>query len=77
MSRRLSSLEEHLMRALRLENVGQLDDLLAQPISQDAADHSGPPDEEYDLADRMYERMEREWEAKERFDALVKSKYIN
>jgi hypothetical protein len=42
MSRRLSSLEKKLMLALNLENVRQLDHLLAQLISQDAALHRQP-----------------------------------
>jgi len=46
----LTSFERKLMLAMGLTSVEQLDELLAAPISQWAADHSEPPDEEYDLA---------------------------
>jgi hypothetical protein len=49
MSRKPSSFEERMMRAMGLKDVAQLDELLAQPISHVAADHSEPPDEEYEL----------------------------
>jgi hypothetical protein len=71
MSRKLSIFEEPMMRALRLENISQLDSLLAQPISQDAALHSEPPDESYDLADQMYAEVDRQRDAQQRFDSLV------
>ena len=77
MSRRLTSLEKHLMLALRLKNVVQLDELWAAPISQYAADHSEPPDEEYDLADKMYEEAERRWDAQQRFDSLLENECVN
>ena len=77
MSRRMSSFEERLMRAMGLKDVCQLDELLAAPISQYAADHSEPPDEEYDLADRMYEEADRQWDARKRFNALSESEYLN
>jgi uncharacterized protein YecE (DUF72 family) len=60
-----------------LEDVSQLDELLAAPISQDAADHSEPPDEEYELADRMYAEDDRQRDAQERFAALTESTYVN
>jgi hypothetical protein len=60
-----------------LEDIRQLDELLAAPISDDAALHSGPPDEEYELADRMYEEDDRQREAQERFEALTESTYVN
>ncbi|MGO9590648.1 MAG: hypothetical protein ACLP3K_11465 [Candidatus Acidiferrales bacterium] len=60
-----------------LTDVRDLDELLAAPVSEDAALHSEQPDEECDLADRMYERMDREWEAKQRFDELSESRYLN
>src|ERR1700746_179575 len=69
-TRELTSFEKKLMRALGLENVQQLDELLVAPISQWAADHSEPPDEAYDLADRMYEEADRQWDARKRFNAL-------
>jgi hypothetical protein len=73
----LTSLEKNLMRALGLEDVQQLDELLAAPTSQWAADHSEPPDEEYDLADRMFEEADRQWDARKRFNALSECKYVN
>ena len=72
----LTSFERKLMRALGLEDARQLDELLAAPISQWAADHSEPPDEEYDLADRMYEEADRQWDARKRFNALAECKYL-
>jgi hypothetical protein len=77
MSQKLSSFEEKLMRAMGLEDVAQLDELLAAPISQWAASHSEPPDEEYELADRMYAEDDRQRDAQERFEALSESKYVN
>jgi hypothetical protein len=66
-----------LMRALNLDHVAQLDDVLARPMSEYAASHSEPPDEEYDLADRMYEESDRQRDAQNRFSLLCVSKYIN
>jgi hypothetical protein len=56
----LTSFERKLILAMGLTGVDQLDELLAAPISQWAADHSEPPDEEYELADRMYEEADRQ-----------------
>jgi len=42
MSRKLHSYDEKLMRGLGLQNPEQLDALLVQPLSEDAANHSGP-----------------------------------
>jgi hypothetical protein len=53
------------------------DKLLEAPVSQYAASHSAPPDEEHDLAERMYEEADRRWEAQQRFDSLLRSKYLN
>jgi len=64
------------MRAMGLKDVSQLDELLAAPISQWAADHSELPDEEHDLADRMYEEADRQWHARKRFSALAECKYL-
>jgi hypothetical protein len=72
----LTTFEKKLMRALGLEDARQLDEHLAAPISQWAADHSEPPDEEYDLADRMYEEADRQWDARKRFNALAECKYL-
>lgn len=65
------------MLAMGLEDVSQLDELLAAPISQDAADHAGPPDEEYELADRMSAEADRQRDAQERFEALTECTYVN
>lgn len=72
-----SSFEERLMLAMGLTDVRQLDELLAAPISQWAADHSEPPDEEYDLADKMYEEADRQRDARQRFYALSEAKHLN
>lgn len=61
--------EESLMRAMNLDTVEQLDELLARPISKEAALQSGSPDEEYELADRMYEEEDRGRENQERLSA--------
>ena len=71
-----TSFEKKLILAMGLTSVDQLDELLAAPISQWAADHSEPPDEEYALADRMYEEADRQWDARKRFDALSECKYL-
>jgi hypothetical protein len=75
--REITRFEKKLMRAMGLEDVQQLDELLAAPISQWAADHSEPPDEEYALADRMYQEADRQWDARKRFNALSECKYLN
>jgi hypothetical protein len=76
MTWRLSSSDARLMHAMGLKNVQQLDELLAAPISQWAADHSEDPDEEFALADRMYQKADRQWDARERFRALAECKYL-
>jgi hypothetical protein len=76
MSRKLTRLEKKLMRAMGLGDVRLLDELLAAPISQWAADHSESPDEEYALADRMYEEVDRQMDAQNRFSALAECKYL-
>jgi hypothetical protein len=73
----LSDFEKKLMLAMGLRDVQQLDELLAAPISQWAADHSEPPDEEYELADRMYEEADRQLDARKRFNALSECEYLN
>ena len=72
----LTSFESKLLLAMGLTSVDQLDELLAAPISQWAADHSEPPDEEYALADRMYEEADRQMDAQNRFNALAECKYL-
>jgi hypothetical protein len=73
----LTSFEENLMRALGLEDVRQLDGLLAAPISQWAADHSECPDEEHHLADLMQDEADRQWDARKRFNALSEAIHVN
>ncbi len=75
--RPLTTFEKSLMRAMGLHSAEELDELLAQPISEDAALHNEPPDEEHDLAERMHEEADRQWDAQQRFEALSKSKYLN
>jgi hypothetical protein len=75
--RKLSNFEEKLMRAMDLRDVGQLDELLAAPISEWAAGHSEDPDEEDALADRMYEEADRQRDARKRFNALSECSYLN
>jgi hypothetical protein len=72
----LTSFERKLILAMGLTSVDQLDELLAAPISQWAADHSEPPDEAYDLADRMYEEVDRQMDAQNRFNALAECQYL-
>jgi hypothetical protein len=72
----LTSFERKLILAMGLTSVEQLDKLLAAPISQWAADHSEPPDEEYALADRMYEQADRQMDAQNRFNSLAECKYL-
>jgi len=72
-----TSYEEGLMRALGLKDVRQLDELWVAPISPYAADHSEPPDEEYELADRMYVEADRQLDAQQRFNSLLESEYVN
>ena len=73
----MTTLETSLMRGLGLKDVRELDQLLAQPISQEAASRSESPDEEYELAERMYEEGDRRRDAEKRFEALSSSRYIN
>jgi hypothetical protein len=77
MSQKLSSFEEKLMLAMGLKDVAQLDELFAQPISQWAASHSEPPDEEYELQERAEKYLELLRIARESFDALSESTYVN
>jgi hypothetical protein len=72
----LTSFERKLLLAMGLTSVDQLDELLGAPISPWAADHSEPPDEEYALADRMYEEADRQMDAQNRFNALAECKYL-
>jgi hypothetical protein len=60
------------MRAMGLEDVRQLDELLAAPISQWAANHSECPDEVYKMYDRAIERLELEKIMRERFESLLR-----
>jgi len=73
----LTTFERSLMRAMNLRDVRELDELLAAPTSEWAESHSGSPDEEYELAERMYAEADRHWEAQQRFNVLVESDYLN
>ena len=77
MTWRLSSLVERLMHAMGLKDVRQLDELLAAPTSQSAADHSESPDEEYEMFDRAIERLELQKIMRERFESLSTSRYVS
>jgi hypothetical protein len=65
------------MRAMGLEDVRQLDELLAAPISQWAANHSECPDEVYKMYDRAIERLELEKIMRERFESLSKTRNVS
>jgi hypothetical protein len=73
----LTSFEKKIMLAMGLKNVQQLDELLAEPISQWAADHSESPDEVYEMYDRALERLELEKIMRERFESLSKTRYVS
>jgi hypothetical protein len=73
----LSTFERQMMLAMGLADVDKLDELLSAPTSQEAAAHSEPPDEEYELAERMYQEADRQREAQENFAALFDSEYLN
>jgi len=73
----LTTFERSLMRAFRLKDVRELDEMFAAPTSEWAESHSRPPDEEYELVERMYAEQDRQLEAQERFNALVESDYLN
>lgn len=75
--RATTTLEEKLMRAMGLNSVEELDELMARPTSEDAALHRSPPDEVYDLAEQMNEHADRLWEARKRFNELSESEYLN
>jgi hypothetical protein len=65
------------MRAMHLKRVSQLDKLLSARTSQDAEDHREPPDEVYELAERMYEEEDRQWTVQTEFNALFEGRYVN
>jgi hypothetical protein len=73
----LSTFERSLMRGLGLKNVRQLDELLAQPISHYAASHSEPPDEEYEELEKAEACLELQNRARECFEALVGTDFVN
>jgi hypothetical protein len=54
-----------------------VDKLLEAPISQYAASHSALPDEEYELAERMYAESDRRLDAQQRFNSLLETEYLN
>jgi hypothetical protein len=71
----MTTFEKSLMRGMGLKSIEQLDEILVRPTSESAARHSEPPDEEYDLADRMYAEADRQRDAQQRFSELSESKY--
>jgi hypothetical protein len=73
----LSTFERSLMRGLGLKNVRQLEKLLAAPISPYAADHSEPPDAEYELQEEAEAYLEIQHWARERFEAFVETNFLN
>ena len=73
----LTTFEKHVMRAMGLTDVRELDKMLAAPTSVEAALHREPPDEVFELAERMYEELDRQREAQEQFGALFETKFLN
>ena len=73
----LTTFERKLMLAMGLEDVEKLDELLSAATSQDAEDHREPPDEVYELAERMYEEEDRQRNVQEEFEALFEGRYLN
>ena len=65
------------MLAMRLDTVEELEELLAQPVSKWAEEHSAPPDEEYEIAERMEAEAERQWIALQCFNTLSGGEYRN
>jgi hypothetical protein len=57
--------------------VRRLDQILKEPVSQDAERHREPPDEVYELAERMHEEEDRQRSAREEFQGLFQSRYLN
>ena len=55
----------------------QLDNSSPPPTNQDAEEHREATDEVYELAERMYEEVDRRRGAQEEFEALFKARYLN
>jgi hypothetical protein len=70
------SFEKSLMRSLCHEDVRQLNELPAAPISQWAANHSEPPDEEDEIYDRAIVYLQIEMDARKRFNALSECRLL-
>jgi hypothetical protein len=73
----MTTFERKLMLAMRLDTVEELEELLVQPVSQWAADHSAPPDEEFELTDRLEAEADRHWIALQFFNTLSGGEYRN
>jgi hypothetical protein len=67
-----TSLEKRLILALGLENVHELDGLLAKPPSPTVELENGPPDEAYELLEKEYEEQDRALEKKQRRKARTR-----
>ena len=65
------------MLAMGLKSVRKLDQLLTEPVSQDAERHREAPDEVYELAERMYEEEDRQRSAQGEFEDLFEGRYLN
>jgi hypothetical protein len=73
----LTTFERKLMLAMGLDDVRRLDQLLEEPMSQEAEEHREPPDEVYELAERMYGEEDRQRNAREELEALFQGRYVN
>jgi hypothetical protein len=73
----LTTFERKLMLAMGLKDVRRLDQMLKEPVSQDAERHRGPPDEVYELAERMYEEMDLQRSAQGELEGLFGGRYLN
>jgi hypothetical protein len=70
--RQLTRLEQHLMLALGLENVHELDELLAKPPDPTVELENGPPDEAYELLEKEYAEQDRALEKEQRSKARTR-----
>jgi hypothetical protein len=65
------------MLAMGLEDVQKLDRLLDEPVTQDAERHREAPDEVYQLAERMYEEIDRRRSDQDGLEAPFTARYLN
>jgi hypothetical protein len=73
----VTSFEQMLMRAMGIDDPERLDELLAAPISEDAAIHDCSPDEHFDLAEAMFAEQDRQRDAAELFNSVAPGRYVN